>query len=271
MRIRVCLCNCRPTLIASRTERSLNISPLFIYTNTDTVEHLLALYAADETRWRATILMYAGLCRKREISAQLLNHLAEIFSRSAPRGADPDVTVFAALIETSFASPEIAEQILALGTKYLDQRGPNGLLIKEVGYIAANTKWTYSEQARATLRKMLGTPLPGPQLQAVILAAMRCRNDKEIRSLIAQRLGELDLVEVFIQAGIQASYYFDRLLDLGLDPARKQQLVDGLREGGHLGLLADIMAETADQDFSARAGHALFLVSANPWLCRLPR
>src|SRR5690349_5683111 len=100
--------------------------------------------------------------------------------------------------------------------------------------------------------------------QAVILAAMRCKEDEEIRSLIAQRLADLDLVEIFIQAGHQAAFYLNRLLDLGMKPERKQQLVEGLREGGHLGLLADIMIESADPDLAGRAGRALFLASQSP-------
>jgi hypothetical protein len=230
----------------------------------ETVERLLSTYAADEPRWRPTLLMYAGLCRNREACSALLKHLTGRFTSSLRQEVEPDVTVFSALIETSFATPEIADQLLTLAEDYLSNADHGDHLIDELGYLGANTKWTYSAKALTILTTLLQKPLPSSKLQAVLLAAMRCRDDPNLRTLIASRLGDLDLVEVFIKAGHQASYYLNRLLEIGIATDRKQQLIDGLLEGGHLGLLADIMVESGGSDLADIAGLALYQASATP-------
>jgi hypothetical protein len=225
---------------------------------------LIQLYEQDAARWRPALLMYAGLCRSRDTAIQLLGWLIEKFKQSSTRNMSPDITVFSALIETSVAAPETAEQIITLAEYYLSQNGPHQALIEEIAYIASNTKWIYAERARGILYRLLTQPLPHNLLQAVILASMRCRGDNEIRTLIAKRLSDLDLVEAFIQAGDQAAYYLSRLREIEIGSARKQQLVDGLREGRHLELLVDIMVESVDEELAVLAGWALLQTSVAP-------
>jgi hypothetical protein len=230
----------------------------------ESVNRMLELYAQDEPRWKPALLMYAGLCRNREVAAQLLDVLTKRFTRSVAEQSGPDITVFSALIETSFATPETAEKLLNLAREHLKVDAAFPALIDEIGYISANTKWTYATRAREILYDLLERQLPHPILQVSVLAAMRCREDAKLRTAIAQRLNELDLVAVFIQAGHQAAYFLHRLLEVGMPPERKQQLIEGLREGGHFGLLADIMVESSDQDLADRGGHALFTASGTP-------
>ncbi|MGH6871351.1 MAG: NACHT domain-containing protein [Rhizomicrobium sp.] len=229
------------------------------------IEQVLSLYRSDEARWRPTLLMYAGLCKSRENTVRLLAHLSEDFAKSQSRSLEPDVTVFSALIESSFAPPEVAEGILLLARNNLS--GGNSIslrLVEELGYIAANARWIYSKLARNILRDLLAKPLGRKPLQTVISAAMRCRTDEAIRTTIATRLEDLDLVEFFIEAGQQAAYYLHRLLELGLDTSRKLRLVTGLLEGNHLDLVANIMIESSDAELAVFAGRALQEASENP-------
>ena len=229
----------------------------------ENVGRVLGLYHADEARWRPTILMYMGLCKKRDDAAILLASLRDDFVATQANADGLNVTVFSALIESSFAEPEIAYDVLNLADQYLTKGNFSAKLVDELGYVAANTRWTYSEAARVAIKGLLGARLDRERRRVVISAALRCRTDVEIRAMVGTQIGSLDLVEFFIEAGQQqAAYYLHRLLDLGIDREQKRKLVLGLAQGNHFELLLNILIEGQDDELRSLSADALYSASA---------
>ena len=176
-------------------------------------------------------------------------------------GSGPDVILFSALVQCAVPDPQNAADILHLAREFLiTGKNPVKEVVEELGFIAANPRWTYAQKARNILLELLKQKLPDPVFQQVIFSLLHA-GDKTLEPVILDNLKRIDLKEFLSRLGTKDKYFIQRLFSLELPMQEKEKIIQGLQEAGNLELLGYLLIENTEEPLRERAAVALFRMS----------
>ncbi len=180
-------------------------------------------------------------------------------------GTGPDVILFSALVQCAVPDPRTAADILHLAREFLiTGENPVKEVVEELGFIAANPRWTYAQKARDILLELLKQKLPDPVFQQVIFSLLHA-GDKTLEPVIFDNLKRIDLKEFLSKLGTKDKYFIQRLFSLELPMREKEKIIQGLQEAGNLELLGYLLIENTEEPLRERAAVALFRMSKLAW------
>lgn len=236
----------------------------YIYTELDH-EVLLQLYSKDPGKWKEVLLLYLGICKNKASAQTVLSTLKQEFEEQLV--SDPpqyNFLLFTALRDCAVPEPAMAFSILELAELYLSQQTPTSELIEELGFIAANQHWVYSEKATAILHALLEQRLDNATFQQVVLSVLHARRtqaDVQIDDLILGNIRRIDLTEFLGALGEKSNYFIQRFFSLRLDEQQKQELFKGMREAGNLKVLGALFLQTEEEALRKAVAYELAQMS----------
>lgn len=225
-------------------------------------EELLKLYEEDKGKWQETLALFCGLNTNSEISDVILTQLLRDFEHSKT-ATDLDTFVFRGLVESARINEVLAHKILDSGQSYL-QKNINKDIIESLGYIAVNPNWHHGKRAKEILTQQLNRKLNKEGLQQVIIALVNVK-DEDIKGTILKHAEDLDLVEFMKNLGNEAEYYAIKLMD-SIGAKKREQICKGLREGGALEFLVQLMHKSDKPEIRENAAYELAMASSSPEL-----
>ena len=226
-------------------------------------EVIIALYEQDAQKWRETLLLYMGVNKNKTYSNKILEHLRRDFVDSWRAKAPPRLLVFSALTECAVPDPDKANEILGLAEEYLAAQALLPEIIEELGYIAANPRWAYSQRAKQILLDLIRRDLPDNIFHQVILALLRAR-DQSTSKIIFENLNRINLVEFFSTLTAADKSFVHKLFALDLSPDEKSRIIEGLKEAGNVEVLSSLLIENTDKAIKTLSAYALFRMSGLP-------
>jgi hypothetical protein len=224
---------------------------------------ILQLYDTDPKKWKEVLLLYLGLNKNTGYADVILKQLARNFETGMKTkiGSGPDLILFSALVQCAVPDPRTADDILNLAREFLiTGKNPVKEVVEELGFIAANPRWTYAQKARNILLELLKQKLPDPVFQQVIFSLLHA-GDKTLEPVILDNLKRIDLKEFLSKLGTKNKYFIQRLFSLDLPLREKEKIIEGLKEAGNLELLGYLLIENTEEPLRERAAVALFRMS----------
>jgi hypothetical protein len=224
---------------------------------------ILQLYETDPKKWKEVLLLYLGLNKNPEYADTILKQLVRNFETGmkTKTGSGPDIILFSALVQCAVPDPQTAADILNLAREFLiTGKNPVKEVVEELGFIAANPRWTYAQKARNILLELLKQKLPDPVFQQVIFSLLHA-GDKTLEPVIFDNLKRIDLKEFLSKLGTKDKYFIQRLFSMGLPLVEKEKIIQGLQEAGNLELLGYLLIENSEEPLRERAAYALFRMS----------
>ena len=185
---------------------------------------LLTRHRNDPNRWREVLLLYRGLCPRKDGVAQVIDQLLE---------QDALALALTALTEARIADPDTAARVLdATEARLQDRPDPDPELIEALGYLGANPLTTYAPRAADLLHRLLrerGHQLPPDRLQTLLLAALR-RPTEDLSGFLVANLDRLALGRILPAMAEDALLASAAVLREPTIPLPKQlEWIDGLR------------------------------------------
>jgi hypothetical protein len=222
---------------------------------------ILELYETDPKKWKEVLLLYLGLNKNPEYADAILKQLVRNFETGMKTGTGPDIILFSALVQCAVPDPQTAADILNLAREFLiNGKNPVKEMVEELGFIAANPRWTYAQKAKDILLELLKQKLPDPVFQQAIFSLLHA-GDKTLEPMIFDNLKRINLVEFLSKLGTKDKYFIDRLFSMGLPLEEKEKIIEGLKEAGNLELLGYLLIENTEEPLRERAAYALFRMS----------
>ncbi|UCH92297.1 MAG: NACHT domain-containing protein [Candidatus Aminicenantes bacterium] len=222
---------------------------------------ILDLYETDPKKWKEVLLLYLGLNKNPEYADVILKQLVRNFETGMKTGSRPDIILFSALVQCAVPDPQTAEDILNLAREFLiTRKTPVKEVVEELGFIAANPRWTYAQKAKDILLELLKQKLPDQVFQQVIFSLLHA-GDKTLEPMIFDNLKRINLVEFLSKLGTKDKYFIQRLFSLDLPLPEKEKIIEGLKEAGNLDLLGYLLIENTEEPLRERAAYALFRMS----------
>lgn len=223
-------------------------------------DEMLALYGKDPEKWKEVLLLYVGVNKNKEFSDRILTRLGKDFIRSWKNNESPDLLVFAALTQCAVPEPGLAVKILDMAGKYSKQKNYSPEIIEELGYIAANPRWTYAKHAKRILLDLLHGDVSDDCFQDVLFSLIHS-GDEKIGDVILQNLERVNLSEIFSKFGSKGKFFIHKLFSMNLPESRMKQIIEGLREAGNFEVLGHLLLESRDETVRELAAYALYRMS----------
>ncbi|MCI0470956.1 MAG: hypothetical protein L0Y73_04800, partial [Candidatus Aminicenantes bacterium] len=222
---------------------------------------ILDLYDADPKKWKEVLLLYLGINKNREYADAILKRLAGDFKKDLEAGDATNFILFSALTQCAVPDPDTAADILNLALQCIITRGkPVKEVVDELGFIAANPRWAYAQQAKAILLLLLNKKLPDAVFQQAIFSLMHA-GDRSLEKVIFKNLKRINLVEFLARLGTRDKYFIQRLFALDIPRKEKVKLIEGLKEAGNLDLLGYLLIENPDEAIKELAAYSLWRMS----------
>lgn len=224
-------------------------------------QDMLTLYYSDPTKWKEVLLLYLGLNKNKEYANTILKRLADDARESIKAGTAPDNIVFSALTQCAVPDPQTAVEILDLARQCLiTLKNPVKEIVEELGYIAANSRWAYSQKAKIFLLELLNQEISDRVFQQVIFSLLYA-GDRTLDAVILENIKRVNLVEFFSKLGATEKYFIHKLFSLDLPLSEKGKMIDGLKEAGNFDLLGHLLIEDTVEPVRKLAAWALFRMS----------
>lgn len=221
-------------------------------------EELLELYKNDNGKWEETLSLFCGLNTNSTISDTILTELKNQVNITKDKNKT-EIFVFKALVESARINPKIAEEILLLSEKILEQE-IHPEIIENLGFISMNDNWQHSNKAKGILLNLLSNEdLSDKEFQKVIIALMSIK-DTEIEEVLLKRAESLDLTEVLTQIGQEAEDYALKLLQK-IPSNRHLEIFEGLAQAGRIEFLFNLLVQSTNNSVKETVAWALCLIS----------
>ncbi len=216
-------------------------------------DELMRLYHHD-IRWQETLLLFCGINENIDLSTKILTSLLQRFKID-----ETQTLVFRALVESLVVNAEMANEILRVADDFLDVNN-HPEIIENIGYIAASVNREYKTYALDILKKLLKKKLKQDDL-LFILTALAPINDEEIKTILLEKIREVNLFKFFQEAGQNIDKYIIKILETIDDEKKIDEFILALINANRLELVCKIMLLTFNPLIKRCAAWQLALVS----------
>ena len=220
---------------------------------------MLELYSQDPGKWKEVLLLYLGLNKNKDYADAILKRLIADFEKDMESGTTSDLILFSALTQCAVPDPGLADIILNLAKGALEKIPGTGI-IEELGYTAANPRWTYARKAKEILMALSKTRLPDDAFRQMISSLLHAGGE-DIDQLVLQNLERVNLVEFLSKLGTKEKGFIDKLFRLKLSKGDQEKIIAGLKEAGNVEILGHLLIENRDNEIKTLAAYALFRMS----------
>lgn len=225
-----------------------------------TYQYVLNLYQQDPVKWKEVLLLYLGLVKNKDMSNHIFEYLIKEFKENNSEEKNIIPVVFSALTECALPDAKLANEILLEAEQFLDHKQLHKETIEELGYIAANPRWSFSKKAKIILLDLLKKELSNDSFQYVLFALLYTR-DVKIDKIIIENLERINFKEFFMSLGSKNKFVIHKLFSLNLSHKKKSEFIEGLKESGNMKLLGSLLIENKDSEIQELAAFALFQMS----------